>query len=162
MRWCRLVSRNGHTFRRYDDLARSIATAVPGRAVLDGEIVCLGDDGSPQFYHLMRHRSPQYFFAFDLLWFDGEDLRRLPLRERKKRLRDVLDLVTSPQLRYVDHVERDGTLFYNMVCARDLEGIVAKKANGLYTPEATSWAKIKNPKYSQNEGRRELFDARRR
>jgi ATP-dependent DNA ligase len=47
------------------------------------------------------------------------------------------------------------------VCAHDLDGIVAKRRDGLYTPEATTWVKIKNPRYSQAEGRRELFERRR-
>lgn len=45
-------------------------------------------------------------------------------------------------------------------CANDLEGIVAKFAHGLYTPEATTWVKIKNPAYSQAEGRADFFDGR--
>jgi bifunctional non-homologous end joining protein LigD len=53
--------------------------------VLDGEIVYLGEDGRLQFYDLMG-RQPQYFYAFDLIWNDRQDLRRLPLLERKKRL----------------------------------------------------------------------------
>ena len=51
-------------------------------AVLDGEIVYLGKDGRPEFYSLMRRRSPQHFYAFDLLWLDGRDLRQLMERKR--------------------------------------------------------------------------------
>ena len=53
-------------------------------AVLDGEIVYVGRDGRPEFYNLMRRRSPQYFYAFDILWLDGKDLRGLPLLKRKQ------------------------------------------------------------------------------
>jgi bifunctional non-homologous end joining protein LigD len=56
-------------------------------AVLDGEIVYLGGDGRPEFYNLMRRRSPQHFYAFDILWLDGKDLRGLPLMDRKHILR---------------------------------------------------------------------------
>ena len=45
---------------------------------LDGEIVCLAAEGRPQFYDLLRHRGDPVFYAFDLLWLDGEDLRPLP------------------------------------------------------------------------------------
>jgi ATP-dependent DNA ligase len=50
-----------------------------GQAVLDGEIVHLDSDGKPRFYDLMRRRIPQHYYAFDLLWQDGRDLRDFPL-----------------------------------------------------------------------------------
>jgi bifunctional non-homologous end joining protein LigD len=53
-------------------------------AVLDGEIVCLDSNGRPQFYDLLRRRSEPVFYAFDLLWLDGEDLRTRPLVDRKR------------------------------------------------------------------------------
>jgi ATP-dependent DNA ligase len=53
-------------------------------AVLDGAIVFLGSDGRPEFYNLMRRRTPQHFYAFDILWLDGKDLRGLPLLERNR------------------------------------------------------------------------------
>jgi len=154
---CRLVSRKGVPCKRFPQLAAAIARAVPGQAVLDGEIVHLDAAGKPQFYDLMRLRTPQHFYAFDLLWQGGTDLRHRPLIERKRRLRELIPKERASQLRYVEHVHRAGTLLYNAVCARDLEGIVAKQASGLYTPAETSWVKVKNPGYSQNEGRRELF-----
>jgi len=54
----------------------------------------------------------------------------------------------------------NGTEFYRLVCESDLEGVVAKRKDGLYTPAETSWVKIRNPRYSQMEGRRELFEKR--
>jgi ATP-dependent DNA ligase len=67
------------------------------------------------------------------------------------------------RLRYVDHVRERGRDLYREACARDLEGIVAKWARGRYETDgvSTSWLKIKNPNYSQWEGRRELFEERR-
>ena len=50
---------------------------------MDGEIVCLDPEGRPQFYNLLRRRGEAFFYAFDLLWLDGRDLRSLPLVERK-------------------------------------------------------------------------------
>ena len=129
-------------------------------AVLDGEIVHLGRDGKPQFYSLMRRRCPQYFFAFDLLWLDGRDLRGLPLLERKRRLRMIVPLTPCPVL-YVDHVKERGVDLFRAVCAGDMEGIVAKRADGLYTPEETTWVKIKNPAYSQGGRRWEWFERKR-
>jgi len=77
---------------------------------MDCEIVFLGENGRPRFYDLMRRRSPQYFYAFDLLWIDGKDLRGLPLLERKKRLAWI---VRSPAL-LVQHIENpNGMGTYN-------------------------------------------------
>ena len=118
----------------------------------------LGPDGKPLFYDLMRRRAPQHFYAFDLLWIDGEDLRSWPLLERKRRLRE---LIASPgPALYVDHVAGAGVDLFEAVCANDMEGIVAKLAEGRYSPEETTWVKIKNPRYSQAEGRADFFDGR--
>jgi bifunctional non-homologous end joining protein LigD len=93
---------------------------------------------------------------------NGEDLRSRPLLERKGRLLDVMNRVQS-RVRYVDHIRSDGIRFFELACERDLEGIVAKYARGTYRSDdyATSWIKVKNPRYSQAEGRAELFDQRR-
>src|SRR4029079_1635286 len=128
-------------------------------AVLDGEIVYVGRDGRPEFYNLMRRRSPQYFYAFDILWLDGKDLRGLPLVKRKEVLRRVVPAQPAPML-YADHFDSRGVDLFRSVCEMDLEGIVAKRKDGLYTPEETSWVKIKNPHYSQAEGRHEFFEKR--
>jgi ATP-dependent DNA ligase len=93
-------------------------------------------------------REPQCFAAFEILWLKGEDLRRLPLLERKRRLRPLLPLDAAAL--FVDHIPGEGVSLFRSVCARDLEGIVAKRADGLYTPEETSWVKIKNRHYSQS------------
>lgn len=106
----------------------------------------------------MRGRTP-HSAAFDLLWLDGRYLRPLPLIERKHLLRRLIPGRPSPLL-YVDHVAHTGVDLYDAVCARDMEGIVAKRSDGAYTPEATTWVKIKNPAYSQAEGRADFFDAR--
>ena len=100
--------------------------------MLDGEIVHLGSDGKPQFSSLMRHRGPQHFFAFDLLWLDGRDLRGLPLLERKGLLRGIVPQGACPVL-YVDHVAEAWSCSAPS-CEQDMEGIVAKRADGLYTP----------------------------
>lgn len=156
------VSRNGNVMRRFSDLAGAIARGMPeGGAVIDGEICHLNEHGEPQFYDLMR-RGATHFCAFDLLWVDGEDLRRQQLVERKRRLRELVKKDDASPIRYVDHIEADGVPFYRLVCERDMEGIVAKRADGLYTPEETTWVKVKNPRYSQNDGRRELFERRSR
>ena len=156
----RLVSRRQNIYRSFPKLTAAIAATLPvPDAILDGEIVQLGPDGVPQFHALMRRRAPQHFYSFDLLWCDGRDLRGLPLVKRKRLLRDLIPPQPGPVL-YVDHVVESGVALYDAACGRDMEGIVAKLPAGLYKPTETSWVKIKNPAYSQAEGRTDFFDAR--
>lgn len=150
---CKLISRRGNTFKMFGDLCKAISEAVPGIAVLDGEGTCLDPEGRPQFRELFRRKLPQTFCAFDLLWVNGRDLRGLPLLDRKQMLQR---LVRSPIL-YVDHIAERGVELFKAACKRDLEGIVAKLANGRYDPAATTWVKIKNREYSQAEGRGDSF-----
>lgn len=85
------------------------------------------------------------FYAFDLLGLDGQDLRARPLIERKQMLRQIVPQKSSAR-------------FYRLTCEQDLEGIVAKRKHGAY---GEGWFKIRNPRYSQYEGRRELFEKKR-
>jgi len=125
----------------------------------NGEIVHPGLDGRPMFYELMRRRGPFCFYAFDLLWLDDSDLRDRPLLERKSLLRKLVPRHPKSVL-YVEHVAT-GTDLFRVICDRDMERIVAKQASARYTPEATTWVKIKNRQYSQAVGRAEFFDRRR-
>ena len=97
------------------------------------------------------------FFAFDLVWLDGEDLRRTPLIERKKKLRKLVERSKCPEILYAQHIERDGKLLFEEVVERNLEGMVAKRRMGVYAEHG--WLKIKNAKYSQAEGRHDMFTA---
>jgi len=125
---CRLVSRRRHVYKAFASLVAALASALDGRsAILDGEMVCVGADGQPQFYSLMFRRAQPVFYAFDLLWLDGEDLRELPLLERKRRLRRLVPRQPSALL-YVEHVSRRGADLFRVVCDRDMEGIVGKLA----------------------------------
>jgi bifunctional non-homologous end joining protein LigD len=133
---CDLVSRNGNTFNSFGPLCQRIAESIPGAGVIDGEIVFLDRAGRPQFYSLMRCRSPHQFVAFDILWLDGRDLRGLPLIERKRILRCLVP--DSGTVLYSSPVEGRGVDLFAEVCANDLEGIVAKRRDGLYTPDATT------------------------
>jgi bifunctional non-homologous end joining protein LigD len=81
---CRLVSRNGNSFKSFDSLSQLLPKEVRSRsAVIDGEIVCLDPQGCPNFHNLFYRRGELVFVAFDLLFANGEDKRALPLLERK-------------------------------------------------------------------------------
>ena len=151
---CTLVSRNGNTLSRFKDLSQHLS-GFPLNAVLDGEIVCLDDQGKTLFDDLMFNRAVTYFYAFDLLWLDGIDMRNLELLQRKKALDDLIDGVSLNRLRYVDYVAEKGVQLYELICASDREGIVAKPKRSLYKlleGNKTPWVKINNPAYSQSKG----------
>jgi bifunctional non-homologous end joining protein LigD len=129
-------------------------------SVLDGEIACIDGEGRPIFKDLLFRKSTCIFVAFDLPYLNGKDLRTLPLIERKRQLRKLLGRKRSRTL-YLDHVENDGKLLFEQIVKMDLEGMVCKRKSSPYrATEKPSlyWIKVKNPRYSQLEGRVELFE----
>jgi bifunctional non-homologous end joining protein LigD len=157
----RLVSRNQNDLTaRYPelhDLARLIKAKT---AILDGEVVALDEEGRASF-SLMQQRTgfrpggrraaanadvPVLYYAFDLLYLDGFDWRRVPLEERKLKLQSVL--ATGPAaanvLRYSDHYEARGKALFDMARKKKLEGILAKKRASFYEERRSrEWLKIK-------------------
>lgn len=119
-------------------------------AVLDGEIVCLDDEGRSQFNTLLRRRGQPAFYAFDLLWLNGKDLRNVPLVRRKDRLRKLIEKNYRESVMYAQHIPYMGIALYQEVCRRNLEGIVCKKKDGAYSATA-QWLKVMNPDYTQHE-----------
>src|SRR5215204_605083 len=103
---------------------------------------------------MMKRRKLARYFGFDLLWLNEEDLRALPLFKRKEKLKRILP-TRSAHVLYVDHTTGAGRRLFELACEMDLEGVVAKRADSLYeeTANCGNWIKIKNPKYSQKEGR---------
>jgi bifunctional non-homologous end joining protein LigD len=172
----RLISRNGNTFKSFPGLCEGLARDLKGRrCVLDGEIVCLDPNGKPQFRDLLFRRAEPLFYAFDILWDEhawsddeqeqrrfrnGEDLRYLPLIERKLRLHAAVPK-RGERLLYCDHIDGDGEGLFRLVCENDLEGIVAKRKSDPYLPDRATWLKIRNHNYSQWVGREELFERER-
>jgi len=156
-----LISRNGNTFHGFAELAKWIAEHLRVEsAILDGEIACVDDCGRPVFRDLLFRRRQCVFIAFDLLYLNGKDLRMLPLIERKALLKKLLRRKRS-RILYLDHVEDDGRLLFEKIVKMDLEGIVCKRKNSPYeVTEKPSryWIKVKNSRYSQLEGREELFE----
>jgi bifunctional non-homologous end joining protein LigD len=94
--------------------------------------------------------------AFDLLWLNGADLRALPLSERRRQLQNIVPK-GSAAISEPLSVTGTGHKLFELMRAHDLEGVVANRLKDPYGPRVR-WLKIKNPCYSQNEGRRELFD----
>jgi len=120
--------------------------------IIDGEIVALDANGAPDFAALQaalseRNTADLVFFVFDLLFAKGEDLRGLPLTERKAQLKKIL--ATLPKdggllLRYVDHFEMSGDAVLRSACKLALEGIVSKRADAPYqSGRSESWTKAK-------------------
>jgi ATP-dependent DNA ligase len=124
------------------------------RAILDGEIVVLDEKGRSNFFDLMAHRGEPRYYAFDLLWLNGIDLRSRPLLDRKRRLHRLIPPNDS-HLLYVEHLDGDGAQFFKLVCEQDLEGIIFKPKT---SPYPFTRIKVKNPNYSQAIGRKEMFD----
>src|SRR3954471_16507721 len=98
--------------------------------MLDGEIVCVDETGRSQFQELLFRRGEPRFYAFDLLWCEGKDLRFDGLHERKRQLRALVR--SKGWLLYTDHIEQHGEGLYEITCKKDLEGIVAKPKNSPY------------------------------
>ena len=159
----RLISRNGHPFASFSALAESISDSLPNAtAVIDGEICSLDKRGRPQFKNLMfRRGNPPCFFAFDLLICDGKDLRTERLMD-KQELRRLLSRACAP-LKYTEYIDGYGTTLFQRVCELVLEGVVAKQKFGPYVTEReqSTWFKILNRRYSQKDGREELFERER-
>ena len=155
-RECKIISRNQRNLG-FESLKKALAKLPVETAIPDGEIVCLDGKGVSQFNQLLSRKVEPVFCAFDLLWLDGEDLRLAPLVERKKRLARLVRAAKCPRLLYAQHIEQHGKNFFAEICARHLEGIVAKRKLGIYKDDGNTWLKVKNRTYSQTEGRHELL-----
>ncbi|MGC1653871.1 MAG: non-homologous end-joining DNA ligase [Candidatus Sulfotelmatobacter sp.] len=153
----RLVSRNQNELtERFPELKDLPKFVRAKSAILDGEVVALDDQGRASFT-LMQQRTgfrpggrrgpakaevPVLYYAFDLLYLDGYDLRKVALEDRKKKLASVL--ITGDAVRYSDHYERQGKALFEMARAKGLEGILAKKRDSIYQERRTTeWLKIK-------------------
>ena len=153
----KLLTRNANdATATFPEVARAVQALPYDGVVLDGEVVCLDEGGRPSFDRLQKRgrltRGPEIrraaldypatYFAFDLLGFEGFDLRPLPLVARKTLLRSVLPAAGA--LKYADHVEQDGVAFYDGLMALGLEGMVAKKADGPYRAgRSAEWIKVR-------------------
>ncbi|MDF2448198.1 MAG: ligase [Bacteroidota bacterium] len=116
-------------------------------AVIDGEIVVVGEDGISNFGDLQNWRSEAdgdlLFYAFDIMWYNGKDLTSFPLLDRKKILNAVLK--ENELIRVGDYFAENGIEFFEAAKDMGLEGIIAKKSDSEYHSKSRSkeWLKIK-------------------
>jgi bifunctional non-homologous end joining protein LigD len=127
----------------------SAAAALPD-CIIDGEVAALDASGVLSFQALQEalsegDDSQMVYFAFDLLWESGADLRSRPLRERKQRLKNLLDAagIRGP-IQYIDHFESAGDAVLKHACEMHLEGIMSKQLDAPYrSGRVETWTKTK-------------------
>jgi len=167
----KLISRNHIPFDKYYPIV-DLLKQWEINAVIDGEIVVLDDKGLSDFGALQNWRSEAdgnlVYYVFDILWYEGKNLMGLPLRERQAILQDVLP-TDDERIRQSKVFSARGIEFFDAAEQVGLEGIMAKKADSIYTSDLRSkeWLKIKVQRrqevviagFTRNEGTSKLFSA---
>ena len=129
-------------------IAALVAVLPIEKAILDGEVVVLADNGTTSFADLQAAfqegvKKPLTYFAFDLLHLNGHSLRGLPLVERKKLLERLVEN-GGEFLRFSEHIESNGEAVFQKACEMHLEGIVSKRAASTYSSgRGGDWLKVK-------------------
>jgi bifunctional non-homologous end joining protein LigD len=146
----RFWSRNQKDWtEKFPNLSKALKALPATAAILDGEVVVVDKAGRSSFQKLqqsMKAGAATFVFQiFDLVYLDGYNLTRTPLRERKALLEELLASV-KPRgpLRYSDHVVGNGAQFFKQACEYGIEGIVSKLADSVYeSTRSRSWQKVK-------------------
>jgi bifunctional non-homologous end joining protein LigD len=145
-----LLSRNEKDFsRRFPQIQNAVEELDLQDAIIDGEIVALDSQGRSSFqllqaYDLGEEKPPLFYYAFDLLRFEGRDLTRSPLIERKDLLKKVL--IDAPEkVRYCSNLKGDVSRLLKEAQLLGLEGLIGKRADSIYEPGRRSgaWIKLK-------------------
>ncbi len=146
-----LISRNGISFNKKYPKIIDALEAIPNDMILDGEIVVEDAKGKSNFQWLQHlDEKPKQgklkLYVFDILYFQGYDLRSLELINRKKILKALLPKIKN--VIYSNHIEAKGIRFFKEIQKKSGEGIIAKKANSKYHTDKRSkdWLKIKTGK----------------
>jgi len=148
-----LLTRGGEDWTdRMPTLRAALEKLKVESAILDGEFVALDQRGVTDFQLLQnafsdKSRAPLAYYAFDLLYLDGADLRPLPLIERKAKLKELLGRVARSEtsLRYSEHSRGDGARFFAEAAKLGLEGVVSKRADSPYrSGRGKDWQKSKS------------------
>lgn len=157
---------------KWPDIAHAAAQLPADTAWLDGEVVAVDEQGNVSFQMLQnmaQHRGRLAYYAFDLPYLNGTDLRAMPLSQRKELLRVLLEK-TDPAgpVRYSDHLEGNVADAFSHACMHGLEGVMVKRADAPYAATRTeSWLKVKCQQrqefvvggYTDPAGKREKFGA---
>jgi len=144
----RLFTRNGNDWTtQFHRIVAPLSTLTQGAALIDGEI-CAFKDGRTDFSTLkdaLSSGGPLVYFAFDLLDLDGENLEKLPLTERKDRLRALLSSIDKDaEVQFFEHVLGNGEKVFAAMCEAGHEGVIAKRADARYAHARNrEWLKIK-------------------
>ena len=146
----RLFTRRGHDWtKRMPALAKDLAGLGFSSAWLDGEIVVIGDDGTPDFNALQNaferpEASGIEYFVFDAPYLEGYDLRRVALRERRALLKALLEERQTSRIRFSIDFDADPASILRSAQQMKLEGLIAKRADAPYRSErTTTWLKLK-------------------
>lgn len=149
----KLLTRNGKNWSsRFPALRSEISRMAVESLYIDGEMTVLKEDGSTSFKALQDiFQSPHTtfgltYFAFDLLYAEGYDLRTLGLEERKHLLQIMLELKSwATDIRFSRHIKGEGADFFEEICKINLEGVISKKADSHYrSGRSDIWIKSKN------------------
>lgn len=121
---------------------------VNAQVIFDGELVVLDSKGKSDFQLMQNYQKDRkgalYYYVFDILYKDGEDLRSLPLIERKQILNKYLKQLSLPFVRYSSHVIKNGKSFFKEASKYHLEGIMGKNISSTYqSKRSREWVKIK-------------------
>ncbi|MGO7903669.1 non-homologous end-joining DNA ligase [Rhizobium leguminosarum] len=149
----RILTRGGHDWTHRFPAIQQAALWLPvGTAILDGEAVILDEQGRSDFGLLQqslggrggnKSSSDAILFAFDLLYFDGHDLTRMDLSERRHILEDLMEGAAGA-IRLSEEIDADGDQLLASACEHGLEGIIAKRRNSPYrSGRLGDWLKIK-------------------
>jgi bifunctional non-homologous end joining protein LigD len=144
----KLLSRGGHDYtKRYPPIAQAIQS-LDADIIVDGEAIVLNNQGKPDFDALQKfngQHSGVLYYAFDILWLNGQNLMNLPLIKRKEILSNLVK--DNEVIKYSEHFD-SGRLLFDQVNKIGLEGIVAKRRTSVYTPGKRSkdWLKIPTEK----------------
>jgi bifunctional non-homologous end joining protein LigD len=147
----RMLTRKANDWTdRFSGLVEPLRALPARQAVLDGEVVIVAPNGTTSFQLLQNvlnngRQGELVYYAFDLLYLDGHDLRAVPLLERKEALRALLGgNVDEGPVRFSDHVVGNGAVFHQHACRMGLEGIIAKRCDSRYLAKRTKdWLKVK-------------------
>lgn len=140
-------SRNGISFLSKFNSITEDFSQQKHHMILDGEIVAYDENGKPSFQLLQQiGDNPDLaltYQVFDLLWLNGHSTEELPLIQRKEFLKDAL--IETNLIKFCDHVPEKGIEFFNQMKKMELEGMIAKRADSVYTENSrsTDWLKIK-------------------